>query len=572
MPVHNKEIASKLNELADLLDIKGENEFRVRSYRNAARTISDLSENIKDYAEDNKKLSALPGIGKSMAEKIKRYIKTGELTQLKKLKKSMPESLLEVMKLEQLGPKRIKTLNRDLGIKSVDELRSAAEKGEIENLEGFGKKTQEKILKEIEDYRQKGDFQRFKWNEADDYVKPLTSYLEKKLKHVTVAGSYRRRKETLGDIDILATSANPDKAMDYFVSYEEKERIIAKGKTKSSIKLRSGLQVDLRIVDKKCYGAALLYFTGSKDHNIALRKIAIKKGYKISEYGMFEEGKNIAGRTEEEMYQQLNLRFIEPELRENRGEINASLNNELPELVCLDDIKGDLHTHTNATDGKYSMEDMVKAALDKGYEYYAITDHSKKVAMAGGLDEKKLAEQIEDIEQLNSKMSDIHILKSIEADILEDGTLDLSNDILKELDLVVCSVHYNRNLSKKKQTKRIIKAMDNPYMNILGHPTGRLIGERSEYDIDMEEIMKEAKSHGCFLEINAYPDRLDLNDTNARMAKDMGLKLSISTDAHTIDNLNYMQYGVAQARRGWLEKSDVLNAHSLKKLKDLLKR
>ncbi len=572
MPVHNKEIASKLNELADLLDIKGENEFRVRSYRNAARTISDLSENIKDYAEDNKKLSALPGIGKSMAEKIKTYIETGELTQLKELKKSMPESLLEVMKLEQLGPKRIKTLNRDLGIKSVDELRSAAEKGEIENLEGFGKKTQEKILKEIEDYRQKGDFQRFKWNEADDYVKPLTSYLEKKLKHVTVAGSYRRRKETLGDIDILATSANPDKAMDYFVSYEEKERIIAKGDTKSSIKLRSGLQVDLRIVDKKCYGAALLYFTGSKDHNIALRKIAIKKGYKISEYGMFEEEKNIAGRTEEEMYQQLNLRFIEPELRENRGEINASLNNELPELVCLDDIKGDLHTHTNATDGKYSMEDMVRAAVDKGYEYYAITDHSKKVAMAGGLDEKKLAEQIEDIEQLNSKMSDIHILKSIEADILEDGTLDLSNDILKELDLVVCSVHYNRNLSKKKQTKRIIKAMDNPYMNILGHPTGRLIGERSEYDIDMEEIMKEAKSHGCFLEINAYPDRLDLNDTNARMAKDMGMKLSISTDAHTIDNLNYMQYGVAQARRGWLEKSDVLNAHSLKKLKDLLKR
>jgi DNA polymerase (family 10) len=572
MPVHNKDIASIFNELADLLDIKGENQFRIRSYRNAARTISDLSENLADIAEDEKKLSALPGIGSSITKKIREIITTGRLKKLEDLKNKVPESLLEIMKLEQMGPHRTKILNKKLNINSINDLKSAAQKGEIEKIEGFGKKIQQNILKEIKEYRQKGGIRRFKWHEADDYVKPLVDYLDRKLENVTVAGSYRRRKETLGDIDVLATSENPDKAMDYFVSYEETERIIAKGTTKSSIKLRSGLQIDLRIVDKKSYGAALLYFTGSKEHNIVLRKIGIEKNYKVNEYGVFKGKKSVAGKTEEEIYKKLGLRFIEAELRENRGEIEAAKRNMLPHLVTMADIKGDLHIHTNATDGKYSLEDMAMAAKKRGYEYFAVTDHSKRVSMANGLDEKRLAQQIEKIDILNSKLTDIRILKSVEVDILEDGTLDLADDILKELDLVVGAVHYNRRLSREKQTERIIKAMDNPYFNILAHPTGRLIGEREAYDIDMEKIIRAAKERGCFLEINAYPDRLDLNDIYAKMAKETGLKLSVATDAHSVDNLNYMEYGIAQARRGWLEKDDVINTCSWKKLKNLLKR
>jgi DNA polymerase (family 10) len=348
--------------------------------------------------------------------------------------------------------------------------------------------------------------------------------------------------------------------------------VLAKGSTRSSIVLRTGLQVDLRIVEKEAFGAALLYFTGSKEHSIALRKIAQENRHKLNEYGVYKNKKRLAGKTEAEMYKALGLRYIEPELREDKGEFEASANNSLPKLVKLEDIKGDLHTHTNATDGKYSMEEMVAAAEKLGYSYYSISDHSKRVAMARGLNEKRLAEQIKQIDKLNGKLKNIKVLKSIEVDILEDGKLDLPNRILKELDVVVCSVHYNQNLPKDKQTARVLKAMQNPYFNILGHPTGRLIGVRSSYDIDMERIMLEAKMNGCFLEINASPDRLDLNDDHARMAKEMGVKISISTDAHSIDGLNYMAFGVAQARRGWLEKDDVLNTRPWEELKVLLKR
>jgi len=572
MAVHNREIAEILNELADLLDIQGENQFRVRSYRNAARTVSGLTESISQMEGDENKIKELPGIGESMAQKITEIIRTGELEQLKKLKKKIPPSLLDVMKLEQMGPQRTKVLHEELGIDSVDDLEKAARDGKIEKLKGFGEKTSDKILKEIGEFSKKEGNERILLGEVDELIGPLMDHLKKKMEDVTVAGSYRRRKETVGDIDILATSGNPEKAMEHFVNFEETDRIISKGETRSSVVLKSGLQVDLRIVKKQSYGAALLYFTGSKAHSIALRKIGQEKKYKVNEYGVFRGKKKLASKTENEMYSKLGLSYIEPELREDNGEIEASRDNKLPALVTLDDIKGDLQTHTNESDGRYSLEEMVEAASELGYEYYAVTDHSKRVTMAKGLDEKRLARQIEKIDSLNRKIKKIRILKSVEVDILKDGSLDLSDEILKELDLVVCAVHYHRNLSEQEQTKRIIRAMDNPHFNILAHPTGRLIGERRGYDLDMEKIMKEAVDRNCFLEINANPERLDLNEHYAKMAKDMGLKLSISTDAHSINNLKYMKYGVSQARRGWLEKKDVLNTRSWKKLKSLLKR
>jgi DNA polymerase (family 10) len=360
--------------------------------------------------------------------------------------------------------------------------------------------------------------------------------------------------------------------MDRFAGYEDVRKVISKGKTRSSVVLRSGLQVDLRVLPQASYGAALHYFTGSKSHNIAVRKLAVKKGLKINEYGVFKKDKRIAGKTEKEVYDTVGLPFIEPELREARGEVEAAGKGRLPDLITFDKLRGDLHTHTKETDGHNSLEEMTKAAKDRGYEYIAVTEHSKKVAMAKGLDAERLRKQITAINRLNEKLEGITVLKGIEVDILKDGSLDLSDDILKELDLTVCSVHYNRNLSEKEQTERIIRAMDNPYFNILGHPTGRLINEREPYRVDMEKIMEAARDRGCFLEINAHPDRLDLPGRYCKMARDMGLKMVISTDAHSLADLDFIRFGVDQARRGWLEAKDVLNTRSLKQLKQLLKR
>ncbi len=575
MPIHNNDIAKILNEVADLLDIKDENQFRVRSYRNAARTIDDLSGNITEMMDSGKDISGLPGIGKSMLEKIREIVKTGSLKQLKELKKEMPGELIELMKIKQLGPERIKALYDELGIRSLKDLKSAAKKGDIAKLEGFGEKTQENILKEIERFEKEGGEKRYKWKYADDIIRPLAKYLEdhENTDQVVPAGSYRRKKETVGDLDILVTGKKAETIMDHFTGYDEVNEIVAKGKKKTSVVLRSGIQVDLRAVAKSSYGAAMLYFTGSKAHNIKLRKMAIDKELKINEYGIFhKKDKKVAGKTEQEMYKKIGIKYIEPELREDRGEIEASQKSKLPGLVRLEDIRGDLHTHTNYTDGKKSLREMVEAAADRGYEYYAVSDHSKRVSVAGGLDQKGLARQIKEIDKLNKEIKNLRILKSIEVDILEDGSLDLPDDILKELDLVVCSVHYNINLPEKKQTERVIRAMDNPYFNIFAHPSGRLIGEREPYRIDLEKIMEAAKDRGCYLEINAYPDRLDLDDVHARTAKEMGLKLAISTDAHSIDNLNYIEYGVGQARRGWLGKDDILNTRPWNELKKLLKR
>lgn len=572
MPVHNREIIDKLNELADLLDIKGDNEFRVRAYRNAARSLSGFTRNIAEMVEKDEDLSSIPGIGKSMSDKIREIVKTGELKQLNELSREIPSSLIDIMKLEQLGAQRTKILSETLQIKTIDDLEKAVKAGKVEGIKGFGKKISAKILEEIESFQHKGGSGRLKRTVGEVLAAPLLEYLKDFLEKLTVAGSFRRKKETVRDLDLVAISTNPQKAMKHFTAFDEVERIIVSGDTRSSVRLRTGLQVDLRIVDKDSFGAALMYFTGSREHTIALRTLAQEKGMKLNEYGLYKGDKMLASENEADVYQALGMRYIEPELRENKGEIEAAVENKLPHLITINDIHGDLHSHTNETDGVNTLEEMAAAAVSYGHKYLAVTDHSKKVTVAKGLNAARLAKQISEIDELNRKLKNFRLLKAVEVDILEDGSLDLPDSILKELDLVVCSVHYHRRLSRKKQTSRIIKALQNPYINILAHPTGRMIGIRDELDADMEAIMKEAYNNGCFLEINCNPDRLDLNDNYARMAKELGVKISIATDSHSVTSLQNMKYGIAQARRGWLEKEDVINTRPLTELLKIIKR
>jgi len=572
MPVQNSDVSDIFNKVADLLEIEGANPFRVRAYRNAARTISSLPRSVSDMIESEENLTELPGIGEDLAGKIKEVVQTGSLAQLEALESSTPSELSRLMKVAGLGPKRVKAIYENLGVVDLKSLKEAAEKGKVRELEGFGKKTEQTILEELEDVEDREE--RIKLMEAEQRASPLVAYLRKTkgIKEITVAGSYRRRKETVGDLDILVTCKKGSNVMDRFAEYEDVKKVVSKGTTRSTIVLRSGLHVDLRVLRQVSYGAALHYFTGSKAHNIAVRKLGVKKKVKINEYGVFKGKKRTAGKTEKQVFEAVNLPYIEPELRENRGELEAAQKGSLPQLVGLDDIRGDLHAHTKETDGHASLKEMADAAKAHGYDYLAITDHSKKVTMARGLDAKRLAEQIKEIDRLNGKLKDIVILKGIEVDILEDGSLDLGDDILKELDLTVCSVHYHRKLSKKKMTERIIRAMDNPYFNIFAHPTGRLINERNPYEIDLERIMEAAKERGCYLEVNAHPDRLDLTDRHCKMAKDMGLKLAVSTDAHSVADLDFIRYGLDQARRGWLEADDIINTRSLRELRKRLKR
>jgi len=410
--------------------------------------------------------------------------------------------------------------------------------------------------------------------EAEDIAAPLVAYLKKTpgVKEICVAGSLRRCRETIGDLDILVTAKKHSPVMERFIAYEEVSGVISRGETRSTVVLRSGLHVDLRVVPQVSYGAALCYFTGSKAHNIALRTLALDKGYKLNEYGLFRGAKRIGGKSEQEIYARLGLAWVEPEMREDRGEIERARTGRLPRLITREDIRGDLHSHTNATDGRDSLEAMAEAARARGYEYLAVTDHSQHVTVAHGLDKKRLLEEIRRIDRLNEKLDGIVILKSCEVDILEDGSLDLPDGVLRELDFTVCAVHYNFNLPEKKQTERIIRAMDNPCFNILAHPTGRLINRREAYAIDIPAVVTAAKQRGCFLELNSQPARLDLTDTSCQLAKEMGLKVAISTDAHGVDQLDYLRYGIGQARRGWLEPGDVLNTRPLAKLKKLLKR
>lgn len=575
MAVHNSDVAEIFNRIADLLEIKGKNPFRIRAYRNAARTVGGLSRNITDLVEQEKDLGDLPGIGKSLAKKIKTIVETGTHPLLEKLEKQLPPGLPDLMRIQGLGPKKVKTLYKKLKIGSIADLKSAAEGEEIRDIKGFGEKTETNILKELERIeRQREKGKRIELVVAEQYAEPLVEYLkgEKDLKDIIVAGSYRRKKQTVGDLDILVTCKKSASIMERFVKYEEVENVISRGKTRSSVRLKSGLQVDLRVVAEVSFGAALHYFTGSKEHNIAVRKMGVKKNLKVNEYGVFRGKKRIAGKTERAVYQQVDLPYIEPELRENRGELEAAKKDSLPRLITLGDIRGDLHVHSKYTDGHYSMEEMAAAAKKKGYDYIAITDHSKHVTVAKGLDSRRLENQIREIDRLNEKLEGIRILKSIELDILEDGSLDLPDGILDKLDLVVCSIHYKFNLSREKQTERVIRAMDHPCFNIFGHPSGRLINEREPYDINLEKVMRAARDRGCYLELNAHPDRLDLDDIHCKMARDLGIKVAVSTDAHSTDDLDLMRFGIGQARRGWLESGDVLNTLSWEKLKEELKR
>lgn len=572
MKIYNADIAKQFNKLADLLEIEGANPFRIRAYRNAARIIGGLSENLADLIAQHKDLTELPYIGKDLAEKIKQIVQIGELPALKEVERHTPAILSQMMELGGLGPKRVKLLYDHLHIKNMNDLKQAIDKNKLLTIPGFGEKIIQKIKQSIQ---YSGEYtHRFYLIEAIPIAEQFLQYLKKinGVKQIEIAGSYRRKKDTVGDLDILITAKSSLNIIKHFVEYEEVKEILSQGTTRSSVRLQSGMQVDLRVVPEVSYGAALLYFTGSKSHNIVLRKIALQKELKINEYGIFKGNKRIAGKTEQDMYKKIGLNYIEPELREDRGEIEASRLGNLPQLINLENIKGDLHSHTTATDGADTLEAMAQAAAKRGYHYLAITDHTKHLTIAKGLNQKELFKQIKAIDKLNEKLKNIVILKASEVDILEDGSLDLSDDVLKELDLTVCSVHSHFELSQTKQTQRIIRAMDNPYFNILAHPTGRLIGTREAYDIDLEKIMRAAKERGCFLEINAQPSRLDLNEIACKMAKEMQLKLVISTDAHSTQQLNNMQFGIYQARRGWISADDIINTRSLAELKKLLIR
>ncbi len=555
----NAEIVRIFDRLASLLEIEGANPFRVRAYRNAARSIADLPHGVDRLLERGDDLSRLPAVGKDLAGKIEEIAATGRLALLEEVERRTPGALAELTELPGLGAKRVKSLRDQLEVRSWQDLVEAAEKGSIRGLSGFGPKTEAKILEAVR--RRRDAPGRMKWASAERVGLALLHYLEgvHGVKQVALAGSYRRRRETVGDIDILVTSSAGSPVMDRFVAHEDVRRVVSKGKTRSTVVLRTGLQVDLRVVARASYGAALTYFTGSKAHNIALRTIAVKKGLKLNEYGVFRGATRVAGKTESSVYRRLGLTYIEPELRENRGEIEASRARRLPKLVTLAELRGDLHVHTRASHGRDTLEAMAAAAGERGYDYLAISDRVRPQSGTDGLDARRLRRQVEQIDRLNERLEGMVVLKSAEVEILEDGRLGLPDSILELLDFTTGAVHSGFALSAAKQTERLIRAMDNLHFNILAHPTGRLIDRREPCRLDMERLMLAALERGCFLELNAQPERLDLNDVHCKMAKELGLKVSIATGALARAELDYLRMGVGQGRRGWLEPDDVLN-------------
>lgn len=573
----NQEIARVLRTIGEYLAM-ADVPFKPRAYEKVAETIEALEEDAGAVYKKGglKALEELPGVGKSIAEHIEELLKTGKLKYYEELKKGTPVDLDTLTRVEGLGPKKIKILYEKLRVRNLVDLERAAKAGKIRKLEGFGAKSEDNILRGIGFVKSYGG--RF----ILGFVMPDIRELERRLgtlkevKRVVVAGSVRRRKETIGDVDILAISDKPARVMDFFVHMPEVVAVTAHGETKSAVKLKSGMDVDLRVVPAESYGAALNYFTGSKDHNVALRELAMKHGWKLNEYGLFKGGKMIAGKTEEEIYEKLGLRYIEPEMREMVEEIEASRAGKLPKLIGYGDLKGDLQVQTNWTDGSATIEEMAKTAMNAGLEYIAITDHTKRLAMTHGLDAQKITQQMKALDKINSRFphlaSRFRILKGTECDILKDGSLDLPDEILKQLDVVGVSVHSFFNLSREEQTKRIVKAIRNPHVDIFFHPTGRLIQRREAYGVDMDEIIRVAKETGTILEIDAYPDRLDLKDEYIRKAVAAGVKLSIDSDAHAPQHFSFLEHGIAQARRGWAEKKDVINAWPVEKMLGFLKK
>lgn len=571
--MQNAEIAKLFDELADLLEIQGANPFRVRAYRNAARTIGDLAESVADIVHDaNRSLTELPGIGKDLADKIAVIVNTGSLPQLEELRQEIPAGVLAMLRIPGMGPKKAATLFKELSISSLDMLKAAAESGAVAQLKGFGEKTAKIILEGLSQIEQAGV--RVYLAEARPAAEAILADLRAHpaVKQAEIAGSYRRRKETVGDLDVLATAANSNEPMDLLAKHPLVEKVLARGETKQRVRLKSGLEMDLRVVPDESYGAALQYFTGSKEHNIVMRRRAQERGLKINEYGVFRGEKSVAGRTEEEVYASVDLPWIPPELREDRGEIERAEQGTLPKLVELADMKGDLHMHTTATDGTASIAEMIDAAKTRGLKYIAITDHSKRVTMANGLDAARLRAHWKEIDKVRKKVSGIEVLCGIECDILEDATLDLPDDVLAEADWVIAVLHYGLKQPREQIMKRLMTALTNPHVSVIGHLTGRMIGRRPGAAMDLDTVLKAAADNGKMLEINAHPSRLDMDDITAAAARDRGIPVVISTDAHSITGFDVMQYGVFQARRAGLEAKDIVNTRPWAAFKKMLQK
>lgn len=576
----NAEIAAALREVADLLELQGANPFRVRAYRNGARTVEDLTRPVSELVAAGEDLTNLPTIGEDLASYIEELVRTGRLGILEEARESVPGSVAELLRLGGVGPKRAIRFYRELGVSSVEELERALKGGEVARLPGFGERSAERLLRAIEDYRKHTE--RYKLSDADRLVAPLVAYLKEApgLEELDVAGSYRRRVETIGDLDLLAVGEPAGPIMEHFTDFPQTMRVELAGPTRGTIVLRSGLRVDLRIVPRASYGAALHYFTGSKAHNIKIRTLGIERGLRISEYGVFREvegggegpmsGERVGGAREDDVFEAVGLPWIPPEIREDRGEIEAARAGKLPKLITLRDIRGDLQMHSRWSDGTSSIEEMARAGLALGYEYIAITDHSVAIRVARGLRPEQLEEQWREIDEVRERVPGIRILRGLEIDILHDGSLDIPDEYLERLDLVLVAVHSRFGLSKKEMTDRIIKGISHPGVHILAHPTGRLINAREPYEVDLEAVLEAATEVGVAVELNAHPDRLDLSDVQVRRAKEVGVKVAINTDAHSAETLGYMKYGVDQARRGWLEARDVLNCMTWKRLEKWL--
>lgn len=563
--MQNAEIAKFLGEIADMLELTGENFFRVRAYRNAARAVLDYPAEFSKLSV--KEMAEVPGLGKDLAGKIDTLLKTGDLPLHRELCEKVPPGMIALMNLPALGPKRVKQLHDELKVTSLADLKKAIDSGALGTIRGFGPKMEES-LKQALARRPETTPKRWLYSEAAIEVDALMKYMRKcpAIEKIEVAGSFRRKRDTVGDLDVLAISSDPAEVMKRFVAYPRVAKTIGSGETKTTVALKDGLQVDLRVVPVESYGAALVYFTGSKDHCVHIRRIAQRMELSLNEYGLYRGKKSIAGKTEEEIYSALGLEWIAPELREDRGEVKAATDRTLPELISRDDLRGDLHSHSTYTDGRASIEEMARAADKAGLDYLAVTDHSRRLAMVNGLDPKRLREQWCEIEKVQAKVK-VKLLRGIEVDIMEDGSLDLPDDVLAELDWVVASVHYKLNQPPAAMTRRLLAAVRNRNVDVIGHPTGRLLlGKREPSKFDFGEVLRAAAGEGCALEVNSQPDRLDLVDTACTAAKNAGVKLVISSDSHSTKGFDLLEFGVNQARRGWIGAADVLNTRPLKQL------
>ncbi|MFP4138937.1 MAG: DNA polymerase/3'-5' exonuclease PolX [Planctomycetota bacterium] len=570
--MENAQIADIFEEISDLLELKDANEFRIRSYQNAARSIRDMSQRLADLAEEGEDLSELPNIGEKTAEKIHEILEKGTCRRLEDLRDELPQALTEVMKVPGVGPRKAMKIHRELDVDDLDDLRQACRDGKVRTLEGFGEKTEEKILDGIKTLETTAG--RVSLKEAGDHVRSLSEWLDgvDEVDRYEVAGSFRRRKETVGDLDILIQASDRKAAGEAIVEFEGISNVDSHGAEKITVHLTGGLQVDFRFFEPRNFGAALMYFTGSKAHNIHLRKIAVDRGWKLNEYGLFKDDDLLAGKDEEAMYHRLNLAWVPPEMREDRGEVDAAAEDRLPELIEHDEVRGDLQCHTTASDGNNSIEEMARSAKDFGFSYLAITDHSKRVTMARGLDNDKCRKHAEEIRKMDGKLDRFWLLAGVEVDILKSGKLDLDEDVLAELDWVIASIHYDRNLSEEKMTERYLSAIRSGVVHAIAHPLGRIVGKREAMAIHFEKVAEACAEHDVLLEINAQPDRLDLPDTYVQQAREMGCSFSFGTDAHKTDAFDFLRYATDVARRGWLEAGDVVNTLTIPRLRRRLRR